>query len=67
MSQRAKEISERIQGFSDNVIAFVESLSEDDWRSIQETMYLLNIPVMRESIREGLATPVEDCKEELDW
>ena len=42
-------------------------LSEDDWRAIQETMYLLNIPGMRESIREGLATPVEDCKEDLDW
>jgi antitoxin YefM len=42
-------------------------LSEDDWRSIQETMYLLNIPGMRESIRDGLATHVEDCKEELDW
>jgi len=42
-------------------------LSEDDWRAIQETMFLLNIPGMRESIREGLATPVSDCKEELDW
>ncbi len=42
-------------------------LSEDDWRSIQETMYLLNIPGMRESIRDGLSTPIEDCKEELDW
>lgn len=42
-------------------------LSEDDWRSIQETMYLLSIPGMRESIREGLATPVEDCKEKIDW
>ena len=42
-------------------------LSEEDWRAIQETMYLLNIPGMRDSIREGLATPVEDCKEELDW
>ncbi|RPJ81666.1 MAG: type II toxin-antitoxin system Phd/YefM family antitoxin [Deltaproteobacteria bacterium] len=42
-------------------------LSEDDWRAIQETMFLLNIPGMRESIREGLATPVADCKEELDW
>jgi len=42
-------------------------ISEDDWRSIQETMYLLNIPGMRESIREGLATPVEACNEELDW
>jgi prevent-host-death family protein len=42
-------------------------ISEDDWRSIQETMYLLTIPGMRESIREGLATPLEDCKEEIDW
>ncbi len=42
-------------------------ISEDDWRSIQETMYLLSIPGMRESIREGLATPIEDCKEEIDW
>ena len=42
-------------------------ISEDDWRSIQETIHLLNIPGMRESIREGLATPIEDCKEEIDW
>lgn len=42
-------------------------LSEDDWRSIQETIFLLNIPGMRESIRKGLATPIEDCKEEIDW
>ena len=42
-------------------------VSEDDWRSIQETIYLLNIPNMRESIREGLATPIEECTEEIDW
>lgn len=42
-------------------------ISEDDWRSIQETIYLLNIPGMRKSIREGLATPFEECSEELDW
>jgi antitoxin YefM len=42
-------------------------ISEDDWRSIQETMYLLNIPGMRESIREGLATPLDECRGELDW
>jgi len=34
MSQRAKEISDRIKSFSDNVMAFVESLSEDDWRKV---------------------------------
>lgn len=42
-------------------------ISEDDRRSIQETIFLLNIPGMRESIREGLATPIEDCTEEIDW
>jgi antitoxin YefM len=42
-------------------------VSEDDWRSIQETIYLLNIPGMRESIRDGLATPIEKCTKELDW
>ncbi|RLA94260.1 MAG: type II toxin-antitoxin system prevent-host-death family antitoxin [Deltaproteobacteria bacterium] len=42
-------------------------ISEDDWRAIQEILYLLSIPGMRESIREGLATPVEECADELDW
>jgi prevent-host-death family protein len=42
-------------------------ISEDDWRSIQETLYLSNIPGMRESIREGLATPIEECSREIDW
>ena len=42
-------------------------ISEEDWRAIQETLYLLSIPGMRESIREGLQTPVEECVKELDW
>jgi antitoxin YefM len=42
-------------------------VSEDDWRAVQETLYLLSIPGMRESIREGLATPVEECCKEPDW
>lgn len=42
-------------------------ISEDDWRAIQETIYLLNIPGMRQSIRDGLATPIEKCTKELDW
>ncbi len=36
-------------------------LSESDWTSVQETLYLLSVPGMRESIREGMATPIEDC------
>lgn len=42
-------------------------IAEDDWRSIQETLHLLSIPGMRESIIEGLKTPIEECAEELDW
>ena len=42
-------------------------VSEDDWRAIQETLYLLAIPGMRESIREGLATPLDECSRELEW
>ena len=42
-------------------------ISEDYWRAIQETMYLLNLPGMRESIQDGLSTPIEDCKEEIEW
>jgi prevent-host-death family protein len=42
-------------------------ISEDDWRSIQATIFLLNIAGMRESIREGLATPIEECSEEIEW
>ena len=42
-------------------------LSEEDWRAIQETLFLLSIPGMRESIRNGLRTPVNECSEELDW
>ena len=42
-------------------------ISENDWRAIQETMYLLNLPGMRESIQDGLSTPIEDCNEEIEW
>ncbi len=42
-------------------------VSEEDWRSIQETLHLLSIPGMRESIIEGLKTPVEECSEEPEW
>ncbi|OQA31834.1 MAG: Antitoxin RelJ [Betaproteobacteria bacterium ADurb.Bin341] len=42
-------------------------VSADDWASIQETIYLLSIPGMRESIREGLSTPLDECGKELVW
>ena len=42
-------------------------VSEDDWRAIQETLYLESFPEMRKSIREGLNTPVDECSGKLDW
>ena len=53
----------QITGMRNNAVL----ISEEDWRSIQETLYLLSIPKMRESIRKGLRTPLKECRKELDW
>ena len=42
-------------------------LSEDDWRAIQETLHLVSIPGMRESILEGMATPTSELSTEPGW
>tara|TARA_R110002111_G_scaffold12418_1_gene36611 strand:- start:374 stop:616 length:243 start_codon:yes stop_codon:yes gene_type:complete len=42
-------------------------VSEEDWSSIQETLFLLSIPGMRESIKTGMETPVDDCASSLKW
>jgi prevent-host-death family protein len=42
-------------------------ISEEDWRAIQETLYLESIPGMRDSIVKGLKTPVSKCRKEPGW
>ncbi len=42
-------------------------LSEEDWNSISETLYLLSVPGVRESIKEGMNESIEECSKELDW
>lgn len=42
-------------------------ISEDDWRAIQETLYLVSIPRMRDSIRRGLKTPLSKTSEKPGW
>jgi prevent-host-death family protein len=42
-------------------------VTEDDWRAIQETLYLLSIPRMRKSILEGMKTPVSRCAKKVSW
>ncbi len=42
-------------------------VSEGDWRDIQETLHLLAIPGMRESIREGMAVPLDKTSHKPGW
>lgn len=42
-------------------------LSVEDWSAIQETLYLLSVPGMRESLKEGMAEPLNTSAKELDW
>ncbi|WP_119067002.1 type II toxin-antitoxin system Phd/YefM family antitoxin [Rubrobacter indicoceani] len=42
-------------------------VSEEDWTAIQETLFLLSVPGMRESIREGMDTAVGECDEDPGW
>jgi prevent-host-death family protein len=42
-------------------------ISEEDWRAVQETLYLLSVPGMRESIKEGMDVPVSECAQDIEW
>lgn len=42
-------------------------VSESDWNAISETVHLLSVPGMRESIKEGLDQDVSECDKEIDW
>ena len=42
-------------------------ISEDDWRSIQETLHLLAIPGMRDSIRKGMREPLSKASKNPGW
>ena len=42
-------------------------VSSEDWAAIQETLFLLSVPGMRESIKQGMAEPLSTSATELDW
>jgi antitoxin YefM len=42
-------------------------VSEEDWRAVQETLFLLSIPKMRESIRRGMKTPIRKLSTKPGW
>ena len=75
----ASEAQAKLRGLLDEALASHEPIlntgkrsnavliAEEDWRAVEETLYLLSVPGMRESIRTGKDTPVELCNEKLDW
>ena len=42
-------------------------VSQEDWAAMQETLFLLSIPNMRESLRDGMSTPASEFSSTLHW
>lgn len=42
-------------------------ISEEDWRAINETLFLVSIPGMRESINKGMKEPLVKCLTKIVW
>lgn len=75
----ASEARKRLYGLLDEAAASHEPIqisgkrnsavlvSEEDWRAIQETLYLLSVPGMRESIRAGMQTSLRKCASRPGW
>ena len=45
----------------------VVMVAEEDWKAIEETLFLTSIPGMRESIIKGMQEPIEKCSDTPDW
>ena len=63
--ERITESHEPVQITGKNGSAVL--IAEEDWKSVQETLYLLSIPGMRESIRKGLSEPLDRCIDRIEW
>ena len=40
---------------------------EEDWNALNESLHLMSMAGLRESLRKGIETPLKDCSRELDW
>jgi len=70
--ERLDAILEEIQDTYEPLIITGEKhsavlISEDVWRSIEETLYLSSIPGMKESIINGMKEKIEDCASTIKW
>ena len=53
----------RIEGAGGNAVLVPEAL----WSGAQESLALLSIPAMAESLEAGMSAPLEECDESLAW
>ncbi len=75
VSEARKNLYKLVDNFSNShVPTFIKGkkssavlLSKEDWDNLQETLYLLSAPGMRESIIEANKKPIENCSKNLDW
>jgi PHD/YefM family antitoxin component YafN of YafNO toxin-antitoxin module len=72
VKERLDTILEAIQDTYEPLIIAGEKhsavlISEDVWRSIEETLYLSSIPGMKESIISGMKEKIEDCRSTIEW
>ena len=42
-------------------------IAEEDWRALQETLYLSSVTGMKKSILKGMKTPIRKCSKKLVW
>jgi prevent-host-death family protein len=72
VKERLDTILEEVQNTYEPLIITSEKhsavlISEDVWRSIEETLYLTSIPGMKESIIAGMKENIKDCASTIEW
>ena len=65
--QPLRKLKSSVRASDINDSSFDIQPSSDDLQGNHETNYLLSVPSMRESIKEGMAEPLDDCDKDLDW
>lgn len=61
------KLPQRVEKTSSGELDLASPISEEAGDGIRETLHLLAVPGMLESIHEGMTTPLRDCSETLDW
>jgi len=72
VKERLDSILDEVQNTYEPMIIIGENnsavlISQEVWRSIEETLYLSSIPGMKDSIIDGMNEKIENCTTSLEW